>query len=117
MALSVWNRPAAKVSQSAFPLTPEQIATREAFVKALSEQIQDNIELLGGFITPGNDETKGTTMVALTLPMPGLTFANPNGEEMTTRPYNINVNAVIPIGEAAKQTGGPAPAALTWDEL
>lgn len=116
--LVTFDRPANKGKVS-FPLTAEQITFRQEFATALTEQIQANLTELGAFITPGNDAEKGTIMVALTLPMPGMTFINPDGEAETTRPYNMNINAVLPAPGAAKAEGmGDEPIrALTYAEL
>lgn len=116
--LTVFDRPGNK--GVSFPLTDEQKTFRMEFAKALTEQIQENLTELGAFVTPGNDAEKGTVMVALSLPMPAISFINDEGETETTRPYNLNINAVIPLPGANKQdAGGEAQPikALTYTEL
>jgi hypothetical protein len=100
----MWNRPGAKAidSQATFALTAEQIIARTAFAETLSNQLSANLESLGAFISPGNNEEKHTLMVALSVPMPGLTFTNPDGIKETTRGYTLNINAVIPSPKTPK---------------
>lgn len=120
--LTVWDRPNAKDSGATFPLTAEQLAARESVAKQISTLLVENLASIGGFLTPGNPKSDGTPsnsiMVACTLPMPALTFVNPDGDVETTRPYNLNINAVLPAPKDQKETGSiEQPKALTYAEL
>jgi hypothetical protein len=120
--LTVWNRPAEKAAnkEASFALTTEQIAFRKAFGDRIAAMLSEpnTLESLGAFITPGKDEDKGTIMVALSLPVPAITFTDPDGHPSATRSFNLNVNAVIPAPEKAKTPTNTEPVrALTYAEL
>lgn len=123
MPLSIWNRPEAKRQDksASVPLTTDQLSARKEYADTLVSHLSKPgvLESLGAFITPGNDEEKGTIMVALTLPCAGLTFTNPDGKQETTRAFTLNINATIPAPTAAKKENKPAVevTALTYSEL
>lgn len=122
MALILWDRPAAKaVDKSAtIALTAEQISARQEYAASIAQHLSTPgvLEALGAFVTPGNDAEKGTLMVALTLPMPALSFTNPDGATETTRAFTLNINATIPAPSQKKEKVIVQPVqALSYAEL
>jgi hypothetical protein len=120
--IPVWDRPSekAKNAKASFALTETQVQARETIGKQIAALIEENLDSLGGFVTPGNDESKGTVMVALSLPMPAIHFRTegaPADEE--TRTYTLNVNATIPAPKKAEDTSEPGEPvkALTYADL
>ena len=120
MSIPVWNRPANKENGATFALTEAQLATRERVCAQIHGILEENLEALGGFITPGNNPDKASLMVALTLPMPPLHFTPEGAEEPEeTRAYTLNINAVIPAPKKSGETAttGEPVLALSYAEL
>jgi hypothetical protein len=119
-ALPTFNRPAAKDAGMTFEYTEAQLACREDFTRKLGELLTpEALYALGAYITPGNPRDNGkmpSLMVALSLPMPALTFENPDtGKTETTRPWNLNVNANLLAPKDIQQAGEVNTQALTFD--
>lgn len=106
MALNLWDRPAAKAQDKSatIALTADQITARQEYAASIAAHLSTPgvLESLGAFVTPGNDAEKGTLMVALTLPMPAISFTNPDGAIETTRAFTLNINATIPAPSTKK---------------
>lgn len=124
MSLILWDRPANKAADKSatIALTAEQIAARQAYAQSIVNHLSQPgvLESLGAFVTPGNDAEKGTIMVALTLPMPALTFTDPDGQQAATRPFTLNINATIPAPTSKKDKAQPTATvvpALSYAEL
>ena len=100
--IAVWDRPAHKArnEKASIALTADQLTARDTIAKQITDLLRDNLDTLGGFITPGNPDKDGkpskSLMVALSLPMPPLKFIAEGGtDEEETRAYTLNINAVL----------------------
>lgn len=115
-ALPFWNRPAYKGKDVTLALTDDQKAARQTFADDLSAALSKPgaLKALGGFMTLSNDQT--SMLVALTLTVPAITVENPQGHEITTRPFVLNINAGLAAADSDKKEE-IAPSALTWDQI
>jgi len=99
MALTFFDRPTHKAAdpKASIALTTEQIAARQKFSNDLAEKFSEPgfLESIGAFITPGKDADKATMLLALSLMVPAVKFTDPDGASATTRPFNLNINAVV----------------------
>jgi hypothetical protein len=91
------DRPSLKAENERVGYTEEQRAAQSNLGKHIATLLTaETLHAIGAFVTPGSKGLAGGLQVAFSVPLPALTFTNPDNETETTREWFFNANAPIP---------------------